>query len=65
MSAPHAFALALMVGATFSALLACAATSRRSAFLSARLRRAAGHEALRFGAVAVSLMVGACALALA
>ena len=65
MSAPHAFALALLVGSTCSALLACAATSRRAAFLSVRLRRAAGHEALRFGAVAVSLMIGAFALALA
>lgn len=46
-------------------LSCCATLERRAGMQSARLRTTLGHEALRQGALALALTVGACALAFA
>lgn len=52
-------------GAVCSSLLAAAALERRAGFQSARMRRIAGHEALRGFAVACALAAAAVVTACA
>lgn len=61
----HVAAFLFACAALAAGLSCCATLDRREGMHSARMRLTLAHEALRQGALALALTVGACALAFA